>query len=112
VQWKPMASQGGAHGVTLAVSDGRGGTAQQAYSINVGPAPGDHAPTIFSQPVTTIFSRVGVTFAYQVKAIDPDNDQLSYSLTTLPQGMTINASTGLVSWTLTQAIIGTQNVTV
>jgi Putative Ig domain len=39
-------------------------------------------------------------YTYQVVAADPDAGAvLSYSLVTAPAGMTINATTGLVTWT-------------
>ena len=37
-------------------------------------------------------------YSYDVQAIDPDNDLLTYSLVNNPAGMTINPSTGLISW--------------
>lgn len=37
-------------------------------------------------------------FTYQVKAIDPENDTLVYSLKTAPSGMTIEKTTGLIKW--------------
>ncbi|HEY5871338.1 MAG TPA: Ig domain-containing protein, partial [Candidatus Tectomicrobia bacterium] len=50
---------------------------------------------------------------YQVTATDPDaGDVLTYSLTTAPTGMTIQASTGLLAWTPTPAQIGDHSVTV
>ena len=35
-------------------------------------------------------------FTYQVKATDPENDTLFYSLKTAPSGMTIEKTTGLI----------------
>ena len=44
-----------------------------------------------------------------MNATDPDaGDTLTYSLTTAPTGMTINATTGLISWTPTKAQVGAQ----
>lgn len=40
----------------------------------------------------------GNVYSYQVKAMDPDGDQLVYSLKSGPPGMTINPATGLVQW--------------
>jgi FtsP/CotA-like multicopper oxidase with cupredoxin domain len=55
------------------------------------------SPVITSSPVLT--GTRGTPYSYQVVATDADGDVLTYSLTTAPAGMTINASTGLVSWT-------------
>src|SRR5205807_2338403 len=84
------------HSVTLRVSDGRGGTATQAFVINVTQEPGNHPPVIVSTPVTTALQ--GQPYTYQVKAIDPDKDPLTYSLTSAPAGMVIDSITGLISW--------------
>src|SRR5207302_329645 len=41
-----------------------------------------------------------------------DGDPVSFALTTAPSGMSINAGSGLVSWTATTAQVGTQHVVV
>jgi hypothetical protein len=40
----------------------------------------------------------GKVYAYQVKASDPDEDALVYSLKSAPKGMSIDQSTGLINW--------------
>jgi len=40
----------------------------------------------------------GYVFEYAVTATDPDGDPLEFSLASAPEGMTIDASTGLVRW--------------
>jgi hypothetical protein len=52
VQWSPTAAQIGTDSVALQVSDGRGGTAGQAYTIGVRQEAGNDPPTIISDPVT------------------------------------------------------------
>jgi len=53
-------------------------------------------PDITSEPVLTVC--LGEEYTYQVTATDPETDPLIYSLTTKPDGMSIN-STGLITWT-------------
>lgn len=56
------------------------------------------APTIDSSPVTT--ATVGVEYSYDVDASDPDfGDLVAYSLSANPAGASINAGTGLITWT-------------
>ncbi len=43
---------------------------------------------------------VDVEYNYDVAAMDADGDTLGYALTTFPDGMTIDAITGLLSWLL------------
>ncbi len=44
------------------------------------------------------FNFDGKNFTCQVKAADPDSDVLNYSLKSAPPGMTINPTTGLITW--------------
>ncbi|MDP3259077.1 MAG: putative Ig domain-containing protein [Thermodesulfovibrionales bacterium] len=53
----------------------------------------------------------GKTFSYRVKATDPDNDALTYSLKTAPSGMTIE-KTGLIQWIVPQDFKGKADVAV
>ncbi len=64
----------------------------------------NHAPVIGNlPPATTQKVNKGHTYTYDVNATDPDaGDTLTYSLTTKPNGMTINSSTGVITWTNAQ----------
>ncbi len=53
------------------------------------------APQITSTPPTAVENGV---YSYQVTASDPDGDRLVYSLDKAPQGMTIDAGSGLIRW--------------
>ena len=97
IRWAPSAEQAGSHDVTVAVSDGRGGTATQSFVIQVGLVLGNHAPVIVSDPITS--ATIGDTYTYDVDALDPDDDLLTYSLVSGPQEMTIDPATGLITWT-------------
>jgi hypothetical protein len=54
----------------------------------------------------------GKTYTYQVKAVDPDGDALRYKLKQSPQGMTIDESTGLITWKVRGNETGKNPVTV
>jgi len=58
--------------------------------------PINHAPVITSTAITS--ATVGVVYIYNVEATDPDGDIITYSLTTTPNGMNINSSTGAITW--------------
>jgi len=66
------------------------------------------SPVIESDPVTT--AKEGAVYTYDVEATDPNEDTLTYSLTTSPTGMTINSTTGVINWT--PAAAGSFDVTV
>ena len=109
IQWTPSGTQAGTHPVTVDVSDGRGGSDSQSYAISVAEGV-NAAPTITSTPGTA--GTEGALYSYDADATDPDGDPLTYVLTTSPVGMTIDASTGLVQWTPTNAQVGDNSVSV
>jgi len=66
------------------------------------------APVIESTPITN--AKEGAAYTYDVEATDPNEDTLTYSLTAGPTGMTINSTTGVISWTPTESQIGENEV--
>jgi len=103
-----IADVAGPYSVQLTVSDGRGGSVSD--SVDITATLGNRAPTITSTAVTT--AAVGQAYSYDVNATDPDNDTLTYALTTKPTGMTIDATTGVITWTPAANQTGPQNVAV
>jgi len=91
------------------LSDGKGGTDSATVSVTISPV--NDAPKITSRPVET--ARVWALYTCDVEAKDPDvRDSLTYSLLKCPEGMTIDATTGLLEWTPTSAQAGTYDVEV
>ena len=78
------------------------------------PQPTNLPPKITSYPVTTV--TVGGDYIYDVGATDPNTgDILTYSLTTEPPGMLINADNGVITWEaedITAAGVGDYDVVV
>lgn len=68
------------------------------------------SPVIESTPVTT--AKEGASYTYDVEATDPNEDILTYSLTISPTGMTINSTTGVITWTPTESQVGKNEVVV
>ena len=98
--WTPTEAQGaGSYPITVRVTD-NGSPASNDFEtitvtvdeINVAPA----LATIANQTVTE-----GSTFSYTASATDSDlpANTLTYSLITAPTNMTINPSSGAISWT-------------
>ncbi len=109
INWQPTTANIGNVQVKVQVSDGKGGSAQQAFTINVLP-PQNNPPIITSQPVVTV--QAGTPYNYDVDAVDADGDVLSYSLLTGPGTMSINSVTGLISWQPTNLDVGNVQVKV
>ncbi len=100
--------QEGIYEISCKVIDNYGGEDSHSIEILVGDSIANQTPAITSTPV--ISATKGQIYSYDVNATDSDGDTLTYSLTSKPSGMTINSSTGLISWT--PSTIGNYNVTV
>jgi RHS repeat-associated protein len=109
VTWSPQTSDVGNETVLLEVNDGNGGTAQQQYTVSTVMPPPDEPPLFTSTPV--IDGNVDTAYAYQATATSPEDDPLTFSLTSAPTGMSVNPTSGLVSWTPVMSQLGTANVT-
>jgi hypothetical protein len=68
----------------------------------------NNQPYFTSAPATV--GTVGVLYNYDANAVDPEEDELTYSLTASPAGMSIDPATGIVSWT--PSTTGTYPITI
>ncbi|MEG5129330.1 putative Ig domain-containing protein [Microcoleus sp. ARI1-B5] len=108
LSWQPTPDQIGEHTVAVRVTDALGSYTGQEYTLKVTGI--NTPPAIVSIPVTV--AGVGGTYKYQVLGTDPENDTLRYSLGTKPEGMKIDARTGLIEWTPGTAGVGSHIVEV
>jgi hypothetical protein len=69
---------------------------------------GNNAPVFDSNPL--IVATVGQVYSYQATASDINGDSLSYLLVNGPSGMTVDAATGVVTWTPSAASTGQATV--
>ncbi len=96
IKWTP--AEEGEYYVRVVVVDGNWGLDAQDFMIDViGEEEENNPPVILSEPVTVAY--VGEEYHYQVVAHDPDGDKLTYKLDHAPEGMTIDAESGLIKWT-------------
>ncbi len=103
IVWLSSVDQVGDHQVKVVVDDGHGGIATQEFTVCVHPVEGNHSPVIVTEPVVTLTPSASTAngvadYSYNVDAVDPDSDTLTYSLTQSPAGMTIESSTGVITW--------------
>ena len=83
----------------LADSDGDGfddGAESRSGSNPLDPASRNRPPAFVSTPVT--FAALGAAYRYAARAVDPDGDAVTYSLLHGPGGLTVDASSGAVTW--------------
>ncbi len=66
------------------------------------------SPTIVSKPKT--LAAVGQAYVYDVDATDPNNDAITYALSSGPEGMAIDPVTGRIGWKPTLSQEGDYNV--
>lgn len=109
ISWTPTIDQLGQQDVVIQVSDGIGGTATQAFAIRVSAGAPNLPPAITS--TSPRFGTVGTAFSYTLTATDPENTAITYSLGRGPDGMTVDAGSGEVTWTPTAAQAGKHVVT-
>jgi hypothetical protein len=67
------------------------------------------APSITSLPPQGITS---LDYRYQVVVSDPDDTQFTYRLDEAPEGMTIDATSGLIQWSLVEAAPGDHTIAI
>ena len=96
----------GNYPVVITATDPLGASATQSFTLNIAE---NGSPSITSTPVTQTLP--GELYSYAVTAVDPENDDLSFSLLSNPAEMAISAE-GLISWTAQDSDIGVQTVTV
>jgi hypothetical protein len=95
----------GSVAVKLDVQDGRGGVGFQEYQIRLLPDPNNSNPLISSNP-GTVYGLNQEFYRYQIEAIDPDRDVLSYRLVNAPEGAFLNKNTGELIWLADSAAPG------
>ena len=110
VTFIPDANFTGQRQVLFSATDPLGKSVNGNFVVNLTVLPQNDNPEITSTAVLTAIE--DSAYSYDVNAFDVDEDALTFSLTTPPTGMTINPSTGLISWTPDNSQVGPNPVTV
>ena len=95
--------------VVLEMADGRGQATRQSFTLKVLNHPINNPPLIVSAPEESAL--VGRTYAYDVRAEDPDGDQLRSTLREGPAGMSLDPERGSLRWVPTVEQVGMHVVT-
>ncbi|MEW6305193.1 MAG: putative Ig domain-containing protein [Verrucomicrobiota bacterium] len=114
ITWTPTEAQGpGSFNLTVRVTDNGTPAISTATTFTVNVAEVNNAPVLAAIPAQTVNEESPLSVT--ASATDSDNPihTVTYSLENAPTGMTINASSGAITWTPTEGQgPGTYNVTV
>ena len=94
VTYTPNADFNGVDTFTVEVTDG---IATDSIVVTATVAAVNDAPVVSSNAVTA--ATEGNLYSYSVVASDVDQDTLEYTLSAAPQGMNIDAQSGVITWT-------------
>ena len=108
LRWQPDAK--GEYSFVVAAIDAGGASSEQSFSVTVKAGEFNNAPKI--EPIISITAKAGIPFEYSMKASDPEQDSITYLLDVAPDGMSIDRSTGILSWSPTERQIGKHQVQV
>ncbi len=105
ITWTPKRADVGSQPVAVRVEDGRGGSAEHSFTIQVADS---ELPTVdpefISDPIEVAVA--GENYIYRARATDQDADDLTYHVASGPPGLSIVQQTGDVVWTPRESQIG------
>jgi len=107
MQWTPNYDQAGDYTVTVKVSDSE---AEDSQTFNIKVNNVNRVPVIEVSGTTTV--TLGETIELNFTATDPDNDNLSYESSDLPQGAMLDSNSGRFTWKPEPDQIGSYSFTV
>ncbi len=91
-----IAGLDGVFSVTVSVDDGNGGTDSASFDWIIDPLPPQNVPPVLTNPGSQL-SMVGDTISLGILATDGNGDILTYAAAGLPDGLTIDSASGVVS---------------
>ena len=97
ITWDTTTDNIGNQNVVVQASDSRGRTDSQVFNLAVIDTPPNRPPVFTSTPV--VDAAINTEYKYDADALDPDFDEVNYSLGLAPEGMEIDSETGEITWT-------------
>jgi large repetitive protein len=97
ITYTPRANFSGTDTITYTISDGQGGTSTATVTVTVGAVNDPPVPVGTLPPQSNVDAASGISVATAGGFSDLDNPTLTYAATGLPAGLTINATTGVIS---------------
>lgn len=103
--WQPTANQIGRHEVLVVATSASGQVDSTRFTVDVRPF---NTPPRFT-PLQQLTIPVGEEFIVEINAVDPDGmnqDLIRYIGVDMPQGTSLNETTGTINWTPTIRQVG------
>ena len=112
LQGTPGATDVGTYpGIVISISDGLANSSLAPFSITVTAVPTNNAPSIDGSPTLSVVQ--GTPYSFTPIANDPDGDQMSFSIESLPRWATFDDRTGTLQGTPGQTDVGVYtNITI
>ncbi len=111
ITWTPTEGVLSSGTVTVVVADGgEDGAAPDTADFSIAVAPVNDAPVITALPSANAVE--DTLYSFTVLVTDPDDSSWTFSLQNAPAGMTINASSGEITWTPAEGVLTSGSVTV
>jgi RHS repeat-associated protein len=108
VSWNTSTGAVGNYQLVVEVSDGRGEIVQQNYNLAVITPPPNRPVVFTSTPV--VDAAIGSIYNYRALAKDPEGAFVTYYLISSPTGMSVDVSTGVLTWNPTGSQLGNSDV--
>jgi choice-of-anchor C domain-containing protein len=108
LRWIPEHDQTGPFVITIRAYDAYGASTEQFFTLWVSCV--NQPPRISSVPVTV--ANANFVYAYAVRAVDPDNEPLTFTLDQAPAGIAFLPGTNIIRWVPTTSQVGPQSVTI
>jgi len=108
ITWNTPVTASSAYHISVRAEDNNGGYTSQNYLLSIRGL--NSAPVITTNPTTVAV--LADEYIYQLNATDADNEQITFSLSQAPQGMTIQPDTGLIRWLPAADQVGQHSVIV
>ena len=96
--YTPPADFVGSDTITYTITDGQGGSSTATVAVAITPV--NDAPVSAGLPARTESDGETITIPVAAAFDDPDGDTLTYAVTGLPAGLSIDPATGIVSGTI------------
>jgi hypothetical protein len=117
VNWVIPEQLSGVFNFTISVSNKQGDKRDKNVALTVCAAPQQWDGTKCLGPISitsrpALGANAGDSFSYQVTVNDPNTSPITYSLSDAPDGMTIDAGTGLINWLVQPSASGSVTYTV